>query len=204
MDPSPYFSKPLGKYGNKHLPLRVYLLILQAGLTKSQFFTRFPNFNHRVDSFPKVLLDQIKVRKQLKERRLKQAHKDLARNIERLSLRSPKRLEKLRRKVEFLPSTSQVVRPVAKVMPRACSPYHRIDIDPYNDPMEVPLVDNPPSVVNPTYNWEDYQPPSIKEISPPSIQEISPPSIQEIAPPSPFPDVEIIPPPSVEIIPQVE
>ena len=73
-------------------------------------------------------------------------------------------------------------------MPRACSPYHRIDIDPYNDPMEVPLVDNPPSVVNPTYNWEDYQPPSI----------------QEIPPPSPFPDVEIIPPPSVEFIPQVE
>ena len=194
MDPSPYLSKPLGRYGKKHLPLRIYLLILQAGLTKPQFFTRFPNYNHRVDSFPKVLLDQIKVKKQLKERRLKQAHKDLARNIERLSLRSPKRLEKLRKKVEFLPSMSQVVRPVAKVMPRACSPYHRIDIGPDNDPMEVPLVDNPPSVVNPTYNWEDYQPPS--------IQEISPPSIQEILPPSPFPDVEIIPPPSVEIIPQ--
>ena len=196
MDSSPYFRKPLSKYGNKHLPLKVFLLIMQAGLTKLQFFDRFPDFNYRKDSFPKVLIDKIKVRKQLKERRLKQAHKDLARNIERLSLRSPKRLEKLRRKVEFLPSTSQVVRPVAKVMPRACSPYHRIDIDPYNDPMEVPLVDNPPSVVNPTYNWEDYQPPS--------IQEISPPSIQEIAPPSPFPDVEIIPPPSVEIIPQVE
>ena len=81
-------------------------------------------------------------------------------------------------------------------MPRACSPYHRIDIDPYNDPIEVPLVDNPPSVVNPTYNWEDYQPPSILEIQPPSIQ--------EIAPPSPFPEVEIIPPPSVEFIRQVE
>ena len=196
MDSSPYFSKPLGKYGNKHLPLRVYLLILQAGLTKPQFFTRFPNFNHRVDSFPKVLLDQIKVRKQLKERRLKQAHKDLARNIERLSLRSPKRLEKLRRKVEFLPSTSTVVRPVAKVMPRACSPYPRAEIDHYNDPIDFPLVDNPPSVENPSYNWEDYQPPSILEIQPPSIQ--------EIAPPSPFPEVEIIPPPSVEFIPQLE
>ena len=90
MDPSPYFSKPLGKYGNKHLPLRVYLLIIQAGLTKSQFFTRFPDFNHNVDSFPKVLLDQIRERKRMKEKRLKQAHRDLARNIERLSLRSPK------------------------------------------------------------------------------------------------------------------
>ena len=197
MDSSPYFSKPLGKYGNKHLPLRVYLLILQAGLTKPQFFTRFPNFNHRVDSFPKVLLDQIKVRKQLKERRLKQAHKDLARNIERLSLRSPKRLEKLRKKVEFLPSTSQIVRPVAKVMPVAFSPYHRIDIDSDSDPMEVPMVDNPPSVMellpHPSveaipHNWEDFQPPSI----------------QEIPPPSPVPDVELISPPSVEIIPQVE
>ena len=197
MDPSPYFSKPLGKYGNKHLPLRVYLLILQAGLTKPQFFTRFPNFNHRVDSFPKVLLDQIKVRKQLKERRLKQAHKDLARNIERLSLRSPKRLEKLRKKVEFLPSTSQVVRPVAKVMPVAFSPYHRIDINSDSDPIEVPMVDNPSSVVellpHPRieaipHNWEDFQPPSI----------------QETPAPSPAPDVELISPPSVEIIPQVE
>ena len=156
----------------------------------------FPNFDYRKDSFPKVLIDKIKIKRKLKESRLKQAYKDLARNVERLSLRSPKRLEKLRRKVEFLPSTSTVVRPVAKVMPRACSPYPRAEIDHYNDPIDFPLVDNPPSVENPSYNWEDYQPPS--------IQEIPPPSIQEIAPPSPFPDVEIIPPPNVEIIPQVE
>ena len=199
MDPSPYFSKPLGKYGNKHLPLRVYLLIIQAGLTKSQFFTRFPDFNHNVDSFPKILLDQIRERKRMKEKRLKQAHRDLARNIERLSLRSPKQLEKLRKKVEFLPSTSQVVRPVAKVKPVALSfsPYHIIDIESDNEPMEVPRVDNPPSVMEllpqPSveaipHNWEDFQPPSI----------------QEIPPPSPAPDVELVSPPSVEIIPQVE
>ena len=199
MDPSPYFSKPLGKYGNKHLPLRVYLLIIQAGLTKSQFFTRFPDFNHNVDSFPKVLLDQIRERKRMKEKRLKQAHRDLARNIERLSLRSPKRLEKLRKEVEFLSSTSQVVRPVAKVKPVALSfsPYHIIDIESDNEPMEVPRVDNPPSVMEllpqPSveaipHNWEDFQPPSI----------------QEIPPPSPAPDVELVSPPSVEIIPQVE
>ena len=199
MDPSPYFSKPLAKYGTKHLPLRVYLLIIQAGLTKSQFFERFPGFNHNVDSFPKILLDQIRERKQMKEKRLKQAHRDLARNIERLSLRSPKRLEKLRKKVEFLPSTSQVVRPVAKVKPVALSfsPYHIIDIESDNEPMEVPRVDNPPSVMEllpqPSveaipHNWEDFQPPSI----------------QEIPPPSPAPDVELVSPPSVEIIPQVE
>ena len=199
MDPSPYFSKPLAKYGTKHLPLRVYLLIIQAGLTKSQFFERFPGFNHNVDSFPKILLDQIRERKRMKEKRLKQAHRDLARNIERLSLRSPKRLEKLRKKVEFLPSTSQVVRPVAKVKPVALSfsPYHIIDIEPDNEPMEVPRVDNPPSVMEllpqPSveaipHNWEDFQPPSI----------------QEIPPPSPAPDVELVSPPSVEIIPQVE
>ena len=199
MDPSPYFSKPLAKYGTKHLPLRVYLLIIQAGLTKSQFFERFPGFNHNVDSFPKILLDQIRERKRMKEKRLKQAHRDLARNIERLSLRSPKRLEKLRKKVEFLPSTSQVVRPVAKVKPVALSfsPYHIIDIESDNEPMEVPRVDNPPSVMEllpqPSveaipHNWEDFQPPSI----------------QEIPPPSPAPDVELVSPPSVEIIPQVE
>ena len=199
MDPSPYFSKPLAKYSTKHLPLRVYLLIIQGGLTKSQFFERFPGFNHNVDSFPKVLLDQIRERKRMKEKRLKQAHRDLARNIERLSLRSPKQLEKLRKKVEFLPSTSQVVRPVAKVKPVALSfsPYHIIDIESDNEPMEVPRVDNPPSVMEllpqPSveaipHNWEDFQPPSI----------------QEISPPSPVPDVELVSPPSVEIIPQVE
>ena len=207
MDPSPYFSKPLAKYSTKHLPLRVYILITQSGLTKSQFFKRYPDFNHNIDSFPKILLDQIRERKRMKKERLRQAHRDLARNIERLSLRSPKRLEKLRKKVEFLPSTSQVVRPVAKVKPVALSfsPYHIIDIESDNEPMEVPRVDNPPSVMEllpqPSveaipHNWEDFQPPS--------IQEIPPPSIQEIPPPSPAPDVELIPPPSVEIIPQVE
>ena len=199
MDPSPYFSKPLGKYGNKHLPIRVYLLIIQAGLTKSQFFERFPGFNHNVDSFPKVLLDQIRERKRMKEKRLKQAHRDLARNIERLNLRSPKQLEKLRKEVEFLSSTSQVVRPVAKVKPVALSfsPYHIIDIESDNEPMEVPRVDNPPSVMEllpqPSveaipHNWENFQPPIIKEIPPPS----------------PAPAVELVSPPSVEIIPQVE
>ena len=191
MSSSAYFKKPLNKYNNKHLPLKVFLLIKLAGLTKLQFFEMFPTFDYRKDSFPKVLIDKIKIKRKLKERRLKQAYKDLARNVERLSLRSPKRLEKLRRKVEFLPSTSKVVKPVAKVMPRACSPYPRAEIDHYNDP-----IDFPPSVENPSYNWEDYQPPSILEIQPPSIQ--------EIAPPSPFPEVEIIPPPSVEFIPQLE
>ena len=199
MDPSPYFSKPLAKYGTKHLPLRVYLLIIQAGLTKSQFFERFPGFNHNVDSFPKILLDQIRERKRMKEKRLKQAHRDLARNIERLSLRSPKRLEKLRKKVEFLSSTSQVVRPVAKVKPVALSfsPYHIIDIESDNEPMEVPRVDNPPSVM------ELLPQPSVEAI-PHNWEDLQPPSIQEIPPPSPTPDVELFSPPSVEIIPQVE
>ena len=98
MDPNPYFSKLLAKYGTKHLPLRIYILITKSGLTKSKFFERYPDFNHNVDSFPKILLDQIRERKRMKEKRLKQAHRDLARNIERLSLRSPKRLEKLRKK----------------------------------------------------------------------------------------------------------
>ena len=135
----------------------------------------------------------------MKEKRLKQAHRDLARNIERLNLRSPKQLEKLRKEVEFLSSTSQVVRPVAKVKPVALSfsPYHIIDIESDNEPMEVPRVDNPPSVMEllpqPSveaipHNWENFQPPIIKEIPPPS----------------PAPAVELVSPPSVEIIPQVE
>ena len=50
---------------------------MQAGLTKLQFFEMFPNFNYRKDSFPKVLIDKIKIKRQLKERHLKQAYKDL-------------------------------------------------------------------------------------------------------------------------------
>ena len=191
MSSNAYFKKPLNKYNQKHLPLKVFVLIKLAGLSKPQFFEKFPTFDYRKEPFPKVLIDKIKIKRKLKESHLKQAYKDLARNVERLSLKSPKRLEKLRRKVEFLPSTSKVVKPVAKVMPRTSSPYPRAEIDNYNDP-----IDFPPSVENPSYNWEDYQPPSILEIQPPSIQ--------EIAPPSPFPEVEIIPKPSVEFIPQLE
>ena len=191
MSLNPYFKKPLSKYNQKHLPLKVFVLIKLAGLSKPQFFEKFPTFDYRKEPFPKVLIDKIKIKRRLRESRLKQAYRDLARNVERLSLKSPKRLEKLRRKVEFLPSTSKVVKPVAKVMPRARSPYPRAEIDNYNDP-----IDFPPSVENPSYNWEDYQPPSILEVQPPSIQ--------EIAPPSPFPEVEIIPPPSIEFIPQLD
>ena len=186
MSSSPYFKKPLSKYNNKHLPLKVFLLIKLAGLTKLQFFEIFPTFDYRKDSFPKVLIDKIKIKRRLRESRLKQAYRDLARNVERLSLKSPRRLEKLRRKVEFLPSTSKATKPVAKVMPRARSPYPRAEIDNDNDP-----IDFPPSVENPSYN-------------PPSVYEVQPPSIQEIAPPSPFPEVEIIPPPSIEFIPQLD
>ena len=112
--------------------------------------------------------------------------------LKRKVIRSPKR-----KKVEFLPSTSKVVRPLAKVRPLALSfsPFQIIDIDSSesdNEPMEeVPRVDNnPPSVMEllpqPGHNWEDLSPPSVQEIPPPS------------------PDVEFISPPSVEIIPQVE
>ena len=173
MDPSPTFRKPLAKYGIKHLPLHVYILITKSGLTKSEFFERYPDFNHHEDCFPKILLDQIRERKRVKKERLRQAHRDLERSIERLSLRSPK---KLRKKVEFLPSTSKVVRPLAKVRPLALSfsPFQIIDIDSEsdNEPMEeVPRVDNhPPSVMEllpqpnveaipqPGHNWEDLSP----------------------------------------------
>ena len=113
MSSNAYFKKPLNKYNQKHLPLKVFVLIKLAGLTKPQFFEKFPTFDYRKEPFPKVLIDKIKIKRKLKESRLKQAYKDLARNVERLSLKSPKRLEKLRRKVEFLPSTSKVVKPVA-------------------------------------------------------------------------------------------
>ena len=122
----------------------------------------------------KILLDEIRERKRVEKERLRQAHRDLERSIERLSIRSPK---KLRKKVEFLLSTSKVGRPLAKVRPLALSfsPFQIIDIDSEsdNEPMEeVPRVDNhPPSVMEllpqpnveaipqPGHNWEDLSPP---------------------------------------------
>ena len=152
-------------------------MITKSGLTKSEFFERYPDFNHHEDCFPKILLDKIRETKRVKKERLKQAHGDLERSIERLSIRSPKTL---RKKVEFLPSTSKVVRPLAKVRPLALSfsPFQIIDIDSSesdNEPMEeVPRVDNnPPSVMElllqsnveaipqPGHNWEDLSPPSV-------------------------------------------
>ena len=146
MDPSPTFCKPLSKYGIKHLPLHVYILITKSGLTKSEFFKRYPDFNHHEDCFPKILLDKIRERKRVKKERLRQAHRDLERSIEKLSLRSHKQL---RKKVEFLPTTSKVERPLAKVRPLALSfsPFQIVDInsDSDNEPMEeVPRVDNHP------------------------------------------------------------
>ena len=187
MHVNPYFKKPLSKYNRKHLPRKIFALIKLAGLSKPEFFEKFPTYDYRIEPFPKVLIDKINIKRKLRQSSLKQAHRDLARHVERLSLHSPIRLDKLRRrKVEFLPSTSRATKPVAKVMPRARSPYPRVEIDNDNDP-----VDFPPSVENPSYN-------------PPSVLEVQPPSIQEIAPPSPFPEVEIIPPPSIEFIPQLD
>ena len=191
MSLNPYFKKPLSKYNRKHLPRKIFALIKLAGLSKPEFFERFPTYDYRIEPFPKVLIDKINIKRKLRQSSLKQAHRDLARNVERLSLQSPIRLEKLRRrKVEFLPSTSRATKPVATVRPRARSPYPRAEINNDSDP-----VDFPPSVENPSYN-----PPSVYEIQPPSIQEIpSPPT-----PPSPFPEIEIIPPPSIEFIPQLD
>ena len=203
MDPSPTFHKPLSRYGIKHLPLHVYILITKSGLTKTEFFERYPDFNYHDDCFPQILLDKIRERKRVKKERLRQAHRDLERSIERLSIRSPK---KLRKKVEFLPSTSKVGRPLAKVRPLALSfsPFQIVDInsDSDNEPMEeVPRVDNhPPSGV------ELVPQPIVEAIPQPghSWEDLSPPSVQVIPPPSPAPDVELFSPPSVEIIPQVE
>ena len=191
MHVNPFFKKPLSKYNRKHLPRKILTLIKSAGLSKPEFFEKFPTYDYRIEPFPKVLIDKINIKRKLRQSSLKQAHRDLARHVERLSLHSPIRLEKLRRrKVEFLPSTSRATKPVARVRPRARSPYPRAEIVNDSDPEYFP-----PSVENPSYS-----PPSVYEVQPPSIQEIpSPPT-----PPSPFPEIEIIPPPSIEFIPQLD
>ena len=68
MKPSAAFHKPLSKYGAKHLPLRVYIWIRKAGLTKEEFFEQYPNYHFRDEGFPQVLIDRIQERKQLGER----------------------------------------------------------------------------------------------------------------------------------------
>ena len=203
MDYSPTFHKPLSKYGKKHLPMHVYILIMRSGLSKTEFFERYPDFNYHDEGFPRILLDKIQERKRARKERLRQAERDLERSIGKLSLKCPK---KLRKKVEFLPSTSKVGRPLARVRPFALSssPFQIVDIssDSDNKPIEeVPRVDNhPPSGV------ELVPQPIVEAIPQPghSWEDLSPPSVQVIPPPSPAPDVELFSPPSVEIIPQVE
>ena len=127
MDSSPTFCKPLSKYGAKHLPLRVYIWIMKSGLTKTEFFEQYPDFNYRDEGFPQILLDKIRERKKARKERLRQAERDLERSIGKLSLKCPKML---RKKVEFLPSTSKVGRPLARVRPFALyfSPFQIVDI----------------------------------------------------------------------------
>ena len=67
MDPSPTFCKPSSRYGIKHLLLHVNILITKSGLTKKEFFERYPDFNHHDDYFPRKLLDEIRERKRVKK-----------------------------------------------------------------------------------------------------------------------------------------
>ena len=114
MKPSVAFRKPLSKYGAKHLPLRVYIWIQKAGLTKTEFFEQYPNYHYQDEGFPQVLIDRIQERKEARKENLKKAERDLERSIGKLSLKcgcnkDAKRLYKqglpkvkrLRKKVEF-------------------------------------------------------------------------------------------------------
>ena len=188
MDFSPTFRKPLSKYGAKHLPLRVYIWIMKSGLTKTEFFEQYPDFNYRDEGFPQILLDRIQERKKARKERLRKAERDLVRSIGKLSLKCPK-VKRSRKKVEFQPSTSKVGRPIARVRPvaREPSPFPIMDISSDSDSepisMEIaPRVDFlPPSGVElfpqpiveaipqPDHSWEDLPPPSVQIIPPPSI-----------------------------------
>ena len=86
MKPSAAFGKPLSKYGAKHLPLRVYIWIRKAGLTKEEFFEQYPNYHFRDEGFPQVLIDRIQERKAARRENLKKVEKDLERGIGKLSL----------------------------------------------------------------------------------------------------------------------
>ena len=206
MKPSTAFRKPLSKYGAKHLPMRVYIWIQKAGLTKTEFFEQYPNYHYRDEGFPQVLIDRIQERKKARKESLRKAERDLERSIGKLSLKCPK-VKRLRKKVEFQPSTSRVGRVIARVKPvvRKPSPVPIIDItsDSDSEPisMEVaPRVDFPPPS-----GVELFPQPSVEAISQPghSREDLPPPSVEIIPPPSVAPNVELLPPPSVEVISQV-
>ena len=146
---------------------------MKAGLTKTEFFKQYPDFNYHDEGFPQILLDRIQERKKARKERLRQAERDLERSIGKLSLKCPKRL---RKKVEFQPSTSKVGRPIARVRPFALSfsPFQIVDIslDSDNKPMEevLRIYNHPPSemelvpqpiveaIPQPGHSWEDLSP----------------------------------------------
>ena len=204
MDSSPTFSKPLSKYGAKHLPLRVYIWIMKSGLTKTEFFKQYPDFNYRNEGFPQILLDRIQERKKARKERLRKAERDLERSIGKLSLKCPKRL---RKKVEFQPSTSKVGRPIARVGPFALSfsPFPIIDISSDSDNEPISMEEAPRVDFLPPSGEELFPQPIVEAIPQPghSWEDLPPPSVQIIPPPSIAPDVELFPPPSVEMISQV-
>ena len=178
---------------------------MRSGLSKTEFFERYPDFNYRDEGFPRILLDKIQERKRGRKERLRQAERDLERSIGKLSLKCPKRL---RKKVEFQPSTSKVGRPIARVRPFALSfsPFPIIDISSDSDNEPISMEEAPRVDFLPPSGEELFPKPIVEAIPQPghSWEDLPPPSVQIIPPPSIAPDVELFPPPSVEIIPQVE
>ena len=201
MNSSPAFRKPLSKYGAKHLPLRVYIWIQKAGLTKTEFFEQYPNYYYRDDGFPR-----IQERKEAGKGNLKKAERDLERSIGKLSLKCPK-VKRLRKKVEFQPSTSRVGRAIARVKPvvRKPSPVPIIDITSDSDSEPISMEVAPRVDLLPPSGVELFPQPSVEAISQPghSREDLPPPSVEIIPPPSVAPNVELLPPPSVEVISQV-
>ena len=53
------FRKPKSNYGVRHLPLRVLNWIQKAGLSKSEFFNLYPDYNYKNEGFPHGLIQRV-------------------------------------------------------------------------------------------------------------------------------------------------
>ena len=185
--------------------MRVYIWIQKAGLTKTEFFEQYPNYHYRDEGFPQVLIDRIQERKKARKESLRKAERDLERSIGKLSLKCPK-VKRLRKKVEFQPSTSRVGRAIARVKPvvRKPSPVPIIDITSDSDSEPISMEVAPRVDFLPPSGVELFPQPSVEAISQQghSREDLPPPSV-EIIPSSVAPNVELFPPPCVEVISQV-
>ena len=81
------FRKPKSQYGARPLPLGVLIWIRKAGVSKDDFINLYPPYNFKKEGFPQVFIERVQERRAARIDNLKQLERDIAKDIEKLSLK---------------------------------------------------------------------------------------------------------------------